>query len=52
MTMLYFGPEVIMPLSSAVAAVAGVLLIFWHRLIGYGRRAVQGVRALWSKLPF
>jgi len=30
--MLYLGPEIMMPLLSALAAVGGVLLMFWRRV--------------------
>jgi hypothetical protein len=30
---MYVGPETIMPLASALAAVAGVLLIFWRKAV-------------------
>lgn len=43
--MLYFGPETIMPLASAAAAIAGALLLFWQRLLAYARRFVAGVRS-------
>lgn len=36
--MLYFGPETYMPLASAAAAVAGLLLTFWRRVVGFARR--------------
>lgn len=39
--MLYFGPETMMPLASAAAAVAGVLLMFWHRVVGFTRMTVR-----------
>jgi hypothetical protein len=32
--MLYIGPETMLPLASALAAIGGVLLIFWHRFVG------------------
>jgi len=35
---LYIGPETILPLTSAVAAVVGIVLMVWHRLVGIGRR--------------
>lgn len=35
--MLYFGPETIMPLASALAVVAGVVLMFWRRTVGFVR---------------
>jgi len=41
--MLYFGPETYMPLASAAAAVAGILLAFWRRLVGMARRLVHTV---------
>jgi undecaprenyl pyrophosphate phosphatase UppP len=31
---LYIGPDVFLPLTSALAAIAGVALMFWHRIIG------------------
>jgi hypothetical protein len=34
---MYLGPDTLMPLASAIAAVAGVLLMFWRRLIGFLR---------------
>ena len=41
--MLYIGPETMLPLASALAAIGGVLLIFWQRFIGL-------VRKLWRVL--
>lgn len=40
---MYVGPEVIMPLASALAAVAGVLMIFWRKVVGAVRAAWQFV---------
>lgn len=31
---LYIGPDVFLPLTSALAAIAGVLLMFWQRVVG------------------
>jgi hypothetical protein len=31
---LYIGPETILPLASALAAIGGVLLMFWQRFVG------------------
>ena len=31
---LYVGPDLILPLTSALAAIVGVLLMFWHRVTG------------------
>jgi len=35
---LYIGPETMLPLASALAAIGGVLLLFWHRFIGLIRK--------------
>jgi len=35
---LYIGPDVFLPLTSAIAAIVGVALMFWHRIIGLARR--------------
>ena len=35
---LYIGPDVLLPITSAFAAVVGVLLMFWHRVVGVARR--------------
>lgn len=34
MIVLYIGPETILPLASALAAIGGVLLMFWQRFVG------------------
>jgi hypothetical protein len=31
-TLLYIGPDVFMPLTSAIAAVAGLALMFWQKI--------------------
>lgn len=36
--MLYVGPDQIMPFTSALAAVGGVILIFWRQVKGALRR--------------
>ena len=38
MMMLYTGPETMLPLLSALAAVGGVLLMFWQRFAGLVRK--------------
>lgn len=35
---LYIGPETMLPLASALAAIAGVLLMFWQRFVGLLRK--------------
>ena len=39
--LLYIGPEAFLPLTSALAAIAGAVLIFWNRLVGVSRRIWQ-----------
>ena len=33
LVILYIGPETILPLTSALAAIVGVLLLVWHRVV-------------------
>ena len=45
--LLYIGPDVFLPLTSALAAIAGVLLMFWQRIVGlvgriFGRSSKRG----------
>lgn len=35
---LYIGPEILLPFASAIAAVAGFVMMFWRRLVGWARR--------------
>lgn len=37
MRLLYFGPETMMPVASFIAAVAGAILMFWRRILGFSR---------------
>jgi hypothetical protein len=47
--MLYVGPEVLMPLASAVAVVAGALLLFWRRVVAGLRSAARRVAGLFTR---
>jgi hypothetical protein len=38
---LYIGPESFLPLTSALAAFIGFLLMFWQRFVALVRRAWQ-----------
>jgi hypothetical protein len=38
--LLYVGPDVFMPFLSALAAVAGFLLMFWQRVVGFVGRVL------------
>jgi hypothetical protein len=35
---LYIGPDQILPLTSVLGGIVGVLLIVWQRLVSAGRR--------------
>jgi hypothetical protein len=39
LVVLYIGPDLIMPLTSALAAILGGLLMFWNRISGFVRAA-------------
>jgi hypothetical protein len=41
MCLLYLGPEVVAPILSALAAVGGVLLMFWRRVRATARALVR-----------
>jgi hypothetical protein len=40
---LYIGPDVLMPVASAIAAVVGFLLMFWRRTVAFFRRAFGAI---------
>lgn len=41
--LLYIGPEAFLPLTSAIAAIVGVVMMFWNRLVGLARKLLQVV---------
>ena len=45
---LYLGPETAMPLASAIAAVIGVLVMFWRRVVASVRSAAGFVGRLFG----
>jgi hypothetical protein len=45
---MYIGPEVLMPVASALAAVAGVALMFWRRTVAVFKTAGRFVLRLVS----
>ncbi|MEJ7811899.1 MAG: hypothetical protein WKG32_15920 [Gemmatimonadaceae bacterium] len=47
---MYIGPDTLMPVASALAAVAGVLLMFWRRTVGALRLGAQLVRQRVARL--
>jgi hypothetical protein len=43
---MYLGPETLMPVASALAALGGVLLLFWRRVVGAVRALVHKVTGI------
>ena len=43
LVLLYVGPEVLLPVTSALAAIAGIALMFWNKIVGLCRGAWQTV---------
>ena len=46
---MYIGPDTLMPVASALAAVGGVLLMFWRRVVGAIRLTFQMAKHRLSK---
>jgi hypothetical protein len=40
---MYVGPETVLPVASTLAAVIGVILVFWRRVVGAARLAVRAL---------
>ncbi len=40
----YIGPDMMMPLGSALAATLGVVLLFWHRMVALVRSLLRRLR--------
>lgn len=38
---MYIGPETLMPVASALAAVTGAVLLFWRRTVGLVRAVID-----------
>lgn len=51
MLLLYIGPEVVAPILSALAAVGGVLLMFWRRVVAAARAVGRLVTGKSRKEP-
>ena len=47
---MYVGPETLMPLASVLAAITGVLMLFWRRTVGMARASAQFVSRTFSRL--
>jgi len=46
---MYVGPETLMPLASALAAIAGALLLFWRRAVGAARSSYEFISQKFSR---
>lgn len=47
---MYIGPDALMPLASAVAAITGVALMFGRRMFGFARLTAQTVSRKVSRI--
>jgi hypothetical protein len=47
---MYLGPDTLMPVASALAAIAGVVLMFWRRTVMLVRTGAQAVGRSFSRL--
>lgn len=46
---MYLGPDTLMPIASALAAVFGALLIFWRRTVEVVRSTFQNLTSKISR---
>lgn len=47
--LLYIGPDSAMPIASAIAAVAGVAVMFWHKTVAMVKGAGRAIARLFGK---
>lgn len=47
---MYVDPGTFMPVATAIAAVTGILLMFWRRTVAFMRSGVEFFRARLSRL--
>lgn len=48
---LYVGPDQLLPLTSALGAILGIVLMLWRRLVGVWARVWQAIRSGLPKAP-
>jgi hypothetical protein len=41
---MYIGPDQLMPLASVFSAIAGLALMFWRRIVGFGAMCLNVFR--------
>lgn len=46
---MYIGPETIMPIASALAAIGGILMMFWNRTTAFMRSGVRFIRGRFTR---
>jgi len=46
---LYIGPDVLMPVASAIAAIVGFLLMFWKRTVAFFQRIFAAMGRLFRR---
>jgi hypothetical protein len=46
---MYIGPDTLMPLASALAAVVGFLLMFWRKTVAVVRMGLSRIGRLFAK---
>jgi hypothetical protein len=50
LVILYIGPETFLPLASALTAMAGIIMMFFHRIVALVRKGFRFCRQKVSKL--
>ena len=48
---MYVGPETIMPIASALAAIGGIVLLFWRRTVAFFRIGLQAIGRRFTGRP-
>ena len=46
---MYIGPDSAMPIASALAAIAGVAVMFWHKTVALVKGAGRAVARLFGR---
>ena len=47
--LLYIGPDAAMPIASALAAIAGVAVMFWHKTVAIVKGTGRAIGRLFGK---
>ena len=46
---MYIGPDAAVPIASAIAAITGVAVMFWHKTVAIVKGAGRAVARLFGK---